>query len=207
MMGARERILQAVALNKPDLIGMPEMDLSLTVRYHDAVGQFVNIIEASGGKPFFHDSRNELLADIAAVKKQGNFALNLLEMQDREGLKNLRASELEALDTCFLRAQLGVAENGAMWISEKEMSNRLLPFICQHLVIVLNAADIVNNMHEAYQQINAESEGFGVFIAGPSKTADIEQNLVIGAHGARSLRVYLIESEQEPPRQHSDSIK
>ena len=85
-----------------------------------------------------------------------------------------------------------VLENGAMWISEKQMSNRLLPFICQHLVIVLSPETIVNTMHEAYQQIDAAANGFGVFIAGPSKTADIEQNLVIGAHGARSLRVYLV---------------
>jgi L-lactate dehydrogenase complex protein LldG len=80
-----------------------------------------------------------------------------------------------------------------MWISETHMANRLIPFICQHLVIVLNPVVIVNNMHEAYQQLNVSAEGFGVFIAGPSKTADIEQNLVIGAHGARSLRVYIIE--------------
>ena len=63
--------------------------------------------------------------------------------------------------TCCLRAELGVAENGAMWISEKQMSNRLLPFICQHLVIILNPGDIVNNMHEAYRQIDAAAEGFG----------------------------------------------
>jgi L-lactate dehydrogenase complex protein LldG len=51
---------------------------------------------------------------------------------------------------------------------------------------------IVSTRHHAYQEINTFEEGFGVFLAGPSKTADIEQSQVIGAHGARSLLVYLL---------------
>ena len=84
-----------------------------------------------------------------------------------------------------------MAENGSIWVAESSMINRLLPFICQHLVLVLERKDIVATMHHAYQQLNTFKEGFGVFIAGPSKTADIEQSLVIGAHGARSLVVYV----------------
>jgi L-lactate dehydrogenase complex protein LldG len=41
-----------------------------------------------------------------------------------------------------------------------------------------------------------DEEAFGVFVAGPSKTADIEQILVIGAHGPRSLTVLLVPSPQ-----------
>jgi L-lactate dehydrogenase complex protein LldG len=67
-----------------------------------------------------------------------------------------------------------------------------VPFICQHLVICIRATDLVPNMHEAYDRIR-EMEGYGLFLAGPSKTADIEQSLVIGAHGARSLVVYVVE--------------
>ncbi|OYY05809.1 MAG: hypothetical protein B7Y76_00590, partial [Sphingobacteriia bacterium 35-40-5] len=156
------------------------------------IQQFIGMVEAAGGKAYYENSGHDLLNDIAEVKAEGKFMINLLEDSNAEEWESLNASELEALDTCYLRAELGVAENGAMWISEKQMVNRLLPFICQHLVIVLNPGGLVNNMHEAYRQINATANGFGVFIAGPSKTADIEQNLVIGAHGARSLRVYLL---------------
>lgn len=193
-MGSRETILQAVAMNKPDFTELPEMDLSLTIQYQDILQQFISVVEAAGGSAFYQNSRQDLLNDLGAAKTDGKFMINLLQNPATEKWKGLKAAELEILDTCYLRAELGVAENGAMWISEEQMSNRLLPFICQHLVIVLNPGDIVNNMHEAYKQINAVSDGFGVFIAGPSKTADIEQNLVIGAHGARSLRVYLIDN-------------
>ena len=102
------------------------------------------------------------------------------------------ADILESIEKAYITGTLGVAENGAVWLQESKMINRLLPFICQHLVIVLDANKIVANMHEAYRQINVDKEGYGVFLAGPSKTADIEQSLVIGAHGARSLKVYLL---------------
>jgi L-lactate dehydrogenase complex protein LldG len=50
----------------------------------------------------------------------------------------------------------------------------------------------VPNLHQAAKEITLASGEFGVFIAGPSKTADIEQALVVGAHGACSLNVYLL---------------
>jgi len=193
IMGSRETILQAIALNKPDLAELPEVDISITSHYNDVVRQFGAMIEAAGGSVFNMNSIQTLLNEISAIKEDGKFVINLFGDSDIDQLKGLNAENLEELDTCYLLAQLGVAENGALWVSEKQMFNRLIPFICQHLVIVLNPKNIVSNMHEAYNQINAASDGFGVFIAGPSKTADIEQNLVIGAHGARSLRVCLMD--------------
>jgi L-lactate dehydrogenase complex protein LldG len=102
------------------------------------------------------------------------------------------AASLSDIENTFLSSQLGVAENGAVWLTEKELYNRILPFITQHLIIVLPTAGLVANMHEAYARIADTDAGYHVFIAGPSKTADIEQSLVIGAHGPRSLLVYLV---------------
>ncbi len=99
--------------------------------------------------------------------------------------------QLAGVDLAVLRAQIGVAENGAMWVSETEAVHRVLPFITQHLILVLDRTALVGTMHVAYRRIDIATTGFGVFIAGPSKTADIEQSLVIGAHGPRSLIVCL----------------
>ncbi|MEJ7589840.1 MAG: LUD domain-containing protein, partial [Ferruginibacter sp.] len=107
---------------------------------------------------------------------------------------SMHAGSLELVYKTYIQATIGVAENGAVWIYESQMKNRLLPFICQHLVIYLDVKNIVPTMHEAYELIDVAKEGYGVFLAGPSKTADIEQSLVIGAHGARSLLVYLIKA-------------
>jgi L-lactate dehydrogenase complex protein LldG len=92
-----------------------------------------------------------------------------------------------------VNAIFAVAENGAVWITNDEMRIRALPFICEHLAVVINKKDIVNNMQEAYERIGNNAYDFGVFIAGPSKTADIEQSLVLGAHGPKTMTVFIKE--------------
>ncbi len=137
---------------------------------------------------------SSLHQEFESRKAKGDFVVNRIaalgEMND--SIASLTAEELAAVDTAYLQGTVAVAENGAIWLYESQMGNRLLPFICQHLVIVIERNNIVPTIHHAYQQIESAKEGFGVFLAGPSKTADIEQSLVIGAHGARSLIVYII---------------
>jgi L-lactate dehydrogenase complex protein LldG len=99
---------------------------------------------------------------------------------------------LEDLGLALLDGQFGVAENGAIWMEDSNLGLRALPFITEHLVIVLDRKNLVETMHQGYEKIGNATSGFGLFIAGPSKTADIEQSLVIGAHGAKSLRVVLV---------------
>ena len=97
---------------------------------------------------------------------------------------------LADLDLAVLRGELGVAENGAVWLPEANMLHRALPIVAQHLVLLLDQRALVATMHQAYARL-PDVGGYGVFLAGPSKTADIEQSLVIGAHGVRSLLVLL----------------
>jgi L-lactate dehydrogenase complex protein LldG len=133
--------------------------------------------------------------EIAHLKEAQHYIVNTLPSLGEinpEINPTLDANSLEPVYKTYIEGTIGVAENGSVWLYESQLVNRILPFICQHLVICLDEKNIVPTMHEAYQLINVDKEGYGVFLAGPSKTADIEQSLVIGAHGARSLVVYLV---------------
>ena len=100
---------------------------------------------------------------------------------------------LENVELTLVKAHFGVAENSALWVTDDILGQRVSVFIPQYLAIVVNKKDIVATMHQAYDRIGNQEYGFGTFIAGPSKTADIEQSLVLGAHGARGLTVFIME--------------
>ena len=101
----------------------------------------------------------------------------------------------ENVDLAILKGHFGVAENGAVWITDKLMGDRSIPFISQHLALVINKQDIVPTLQEAYERIDYDPYEYGTVIAGPSKTADIEQSLVLGAHGPKSLIVFLMSAD------------
>jgi L-lactate dehydrogenase complex protein LldG len=102
---------------------------------------------------------------------------------------------LADVDLALFRADFGVAENGAVWVSDEVAVPRAAFFLPEHVAVLLDVADLVPDMHAAYARLGAPLPSFGCFVAGPSKTADIEQALVIGAHGPRSLTLVLVESD------------
>jgi len=112
-----------------------------------------------------------------------------------EEIKEINTIEPQLIYQTWVRGAQGVAENGAIWLEESSIINMLLPFNCEYLIIVLDVNMIVAEMHQAYAKIKINKEGYGVFLPGLSNTADIEQSLVVGAHGARSLIVYLIDPQ------------
>ena len=195
-MNSREKILEAISINKPSLIELPVIDIKSTSSLSvDWVDEFIKTLESIGGKVVQLSSIDLIKLEIQQAKLRGEYIVNTLPVLgevNNEINPTMEASLLESIDRAYIEGSIGVAENGSVWLYEHQIKNRLLPFICQHLVICLNINKIVPNMHEAYQQVDVAKEGYGVFLAGPSKTADIEQSLVIGAHGARSLLVYLI---------------
>ena len=193
-MSARENILNAIAMNQPEQVELPVIDITAVIHYEDVYSQFKTVLESIGGKV-------ELISDITVLKNQliadktnGSFIVNTITALGdvEEQVAFMSAPELEKVEKAYIKGTIGVAENGAVWVYESQMFNRLLPFICQHLVLVIAKKDIVNTLHQAYEKLDVAQEGFGAFIAGPSKTADIEQSLVIGAHGARSATIYVI---------------
>ncbi|MEO6549949.1 MAG: LUD domain-containing protein [Ferruginibacter sp.] len=195
-MSSRENILKAITANKPSYIEPPIIDIKqAAMSLNETVQQFIATLESIGGKALIVEGVNLVRENLQLSRDTGAHIVNTIpligEVND-EITAATDASTLQTVDKAYIGATLGIAENGAVWIFESQMKNRLLPFICQHLVVCLDINKIVPDMHEAYRQIDIAKEGYGVFLAGPSKTADIEQSLVIGAHGARSLLVYLI---------------
>ena len=192
-MSSRENILKAALENQPEFVALPEINLDGVIAYESLPAQFDLILTRIGGTVEHFQDESALLARMASHSPE-ELVINTINA-DAERLTHingLNSVQLEAVDVAYVRGALGVAENGAVWMDEKAMVNRLLPFICQHLVVVLKASEIVPTMHHAYQHIEVNKTGFGSFIAGPSKTADIEQSLVIGAHGPRSLTLLLL---------------
>ena len=194
-MNSREKILQTISINKPTFIEMPAMEIKRAVSEPvPALYQFIKTLEGIGGKVAQVSDINIVRDDLKQSRDTGAYIVNTipsLGVVNSEIDEVMEANTLEPVYKTYIEVTIGVAENGAVWLYESQMKNRLLPFICQHLVVCLDAKNLVPTMHEAYQQIDVAKEGYGVFLAGPSKTADIEQSLVIGAHGARSLMVYL----------------
>ncbi len=127
------------------------------------------------------------------LKEKFPEAIDCRERSVRESYKAMKPAEMEAkAGSVLITGKLGVAENGAVWIDETCCPERLLPFIAGKLILLVGEGTIVPDMHAAYAVIDRKLQDFGVFISGPSKTADIEQSLVYGAHGAISLDVIIL---------------
>jgi len=100
-------------------------------------------------------------------------------------------AELDDVDVGVVRALFGVAETGSVWLTEAQFGVSALGFLSQHLVVLLDPALIVGNLHDAYRQRGQFDAGYGVLMTGPSATADIEGVLIQGAQGIRSLTIVL----------------
>jgi L-lactate dehydrogenase complex protein LldG len=140
----------------------------------------------------------ESLAEVASFisdkfpKKRIISNVAIEDFAEEKAWKTQDPHDLEDVEFALFEGTLGVAENGAIWLSETQMGQRVAPFICQRLGIILKKSNIIPLMHHAYQTLEITNLGYGTFISGPSKTADIEQSLVIGAHGPRELFVFLV---------------
>ena len=152
------------------------------------------MLEAVGGIAGDGDSLADVDRFAHSLTARGSRVLSLVDgvsgTVDAAGIED--PHQLAAVDYTIAPARLGVAENGSVWINGEDLVQRSAVFICEHLVITCRSSSIVGTLSDAMQQIGAIAGNWGVFISGPSKTADIEQSLVKGAHGARSCTVFLL---------------
>ena len=135
---------------------------------------------------------NELIRELYPDAKEIASNLPEITIATRNPDDVGRARDLNGTDVGIIRGEFGVAENACVWIPQT-MKEKAVCFISENLVILLPKSQIVNNMHEAYSRIKFNDYGYGTFISGPSKTADIAQVLVMGAQAARSATVLLLD--------------
>jgi L-lactate dehydrogenase complex protein LldG len=182
------RAARPAALPAPDvtaaLRGFPKSSGDLTARF-TAAARAVSADLAEG-------RRDELSGVVTAVAPG---AVRILStVVGVTGTVDLPGDPraLVDLDLLVCEAVLGVAENGAVWLPTSRLGSHAAAFLAEHVIVLLDRAAIVADLHEAYARLDVHAEPFGVFVAGPSKTADIEQSLVIGAHGPKQLTIFLV---------------
>lgn len=193
---SRESILCSIKNNKPPAKGLPEISKRHFYKGLNLREAFINNVEAVGGKTAKAKNIKEAAAQIESLTAGFTNIISIVEdikvgtiISSREN----SAKSFEKLEAAVLKAQFGIAENGAVWVTDKNFSHRSIPFITLHLFLLLSEKELVENMHDAYERLSLTDDGYGVFISGPSKTADIEQSLVIGAQGPLSTTVILVE--------------
>ncbi len=203
MQSSKDEILASIRQHTKEQFPQPDLTAleQRAIRFSDPVEQFGHVLQQGGGKLAVLPEGTTLGAFIATLYPEAQTVANTLPTLS--GIDQLpgrvfnpdeveQPALLNGTDLAIIESQLGVAENGCCWI-EEYVRHRAIFFISEALVIVLKREQLVNNMHEAYATLPPQPQApFACFISGPSKTADIEQALVFGAHGAKDVTVVLI---------------
>ncbi len=199
MPNSRDAILKSIRNCTVPLAPLPEAHLPNAIEYPDRIDQYRLALETVGGTLIIASDVAEAwqqLQELPSVRESakicslvpglGQSTFDLTAVTDPH--------ELEDVDLAILPGEYAIAENAAVWFSARDLPHRVLPFITQHLVLVVPYERVLNNLHEVYEHLEFGRAEFGALISGPSKTADIEQSLVIGAHGPRSHAVVLLKA-------------
>ena len=194
-MRSREAILKAIRERKSvHSVALPEVNIA-HMHYENINEKFSTSLASVGGNAVFMESLSDEEAYINEHYKDAKVIVSNVEGLN-DTTKDANATDdphtLRDVDLAIIQGEFAVAENGAVWVKEKNARHRALYFITQKLMMIVPKGEIVDTMHEAYERVSFDEGNFGLFISGPSKTADIEQSLVIGAHGATEACVVFV---------------
>lgn len=193
---SKTEILAKLRRQIVDRIELPEVLQGPWIEYADPVKQFSTMVEFAGGRCMRLQNISELpghLQQWAEWQQAQRIFSRIDEVPGNVQLESFAEPHaLNDLDFVVYPAEFAVAENGAVWLTDRDLRHRVLFFIAQFLVLVVDHTQVVQTLHQAYARATMPQPGFGLFLSGPSKTADIEQSLVIGAHGCRELQVFIV---------------
>ena len=187
-MSSKESILSNYRKNIRQKFDMPSLDDIQAITYPDPLVQFIKMTESVGGHVIEvkqGQNINDIVKELYPDAKEIASNLPEVKIATRNPDTVGRARDLNGTDVGIIRGKFGVAENACVWIPQ-QMKEKAVCFMPK--------SQIVNNMHEAYKRIEFDQtyDGYGTFISGPSKTADIAQVLVMGAQAARSATILLM---------------
>lgn len=195
-MSSKEDILSKYRKNIQQRFDMPSLDDLKAITYPNPLVQFIKMTESVGGHVIEvkeGQDINNIIKELYPEAKEIASNLPEVTIATRNPDTVGRARDLNGTDVGVIRGLFGVAENACVWIPQ-QMKEKAVCFISENLIILLPKSQIVNNMHDAYKRIEFDKtyDGYGTFISGPSKTADIAQVLVMGAQAARSATILLL---------------
>ncbi|MEQ6122323.1 LUD domain-containing protein [Reichenbachiella sp. MALMAid0571] len=195
-MDSRAKILDRIRQNKPEVDSSFDLNQFLDVPFDDLVESYQASLAANGGNSLDLPDKGKLEGILLEEVGDKSFVdlTGIIKSKTSFNYEGIdQPKELSEVKILIVAGKLGVAENAAIWLDDDILHEvRALPFIVERTIFILDKNNLVPTMHHAYQTLGGMKSGFGTFIAGPSKTADIEQNLVIGAHGTKSHLVVLV---------------
>lgn len=189
---SKDSILSKLRANVRETYDKPDLSFAI-LKYSDPVEAFIQTATTSAGAKVIKmkegDDINVLIRQ--AYPEAKTIASNVPGVKADRNPDEVKSPQvLDGTDVGVVQGAVGCAENACVWIPQT-MKQRAVCFIPEYLVVIIDRKDIVNNMHEAYALIEMPDMGFGAFISGPSKTADIEQALVYGAQSCCGVTIIL----------------
>ena len=191
-MSARDDILASIRKNRPQVTRpLPDVPLFDARRPASLLSEFKENLERMGGLFLDPPAAGDVLAPVRTKIAGAKVVCSTVpEIAGNRDIAAVREpGELADVDFAIVRAAFAVAETGSVLLSDSELRVNTVAYLAQHLIVLLDPADIVVNIHHAYRRPEFRSRRYAAFHAGPSATADIEGVLIHGAQGVRSLSV------------------
>jgi L-lactate dehydrogenase complex protein LldG len=191
-MSSRDEILASIRTNRPQVErALPTAPLFDGNPPASLLSAFKDMLEQMGGVFLDPPASGDVLAPVRKKIAEAKVICSTVpEIAGNRDIARIgEPQQLADVDFAIVRAAFAVAETGSVLLTDTELHVNALAYLAQHLIVLLDPADIVINIHHAYRRAEFRAGNYVCFHTGPSATADIEGVLIHGAQGVRSLSV------------------